>query len=232
MNLNDMVSLIQARLEFRDDQKDNIIKEINLAQYELERDVSFNPYFLWRGKDICVNETCLNFPVPAGFIRLCEFNNPLWHEKGCPYAYEIGRAVANKTYAADNPVGSINFFSLQGSNIRLSKRASGILRLFYITATTPLSEAVPENLWTQKAFALLMNRAGLQMANILRDARGVEFFEKSYAESLFKFKKECIAFEDFGYDIARADNLYRDWNNSVGGWYEPGAECQTCEVTP
>ena len=224
MNLNDMVAQIQMRLGFRKDKEEEIIREIRLAQYELERDVTFNPYFLWRGKDICVKPDCINFPVPAGFLRLCEFNNPLWHEKGLTPAYEINRSIGNKTYAMDNAVGLVRHYSLQGSNIRLSARAEGILRLFYITATTPLSAEVVENLWTKNAYGLLMNKAGWLMARVLRDKDAEASFEKDFFASLVAFKRECIAFEDYGYNIARADNLYRYWNNSVGGWYEASEE--------
>lgn len=226
MNVHDMISQIQNRLGFRTDLADKILKEINLAQFQLERDVTFNPYFLWRGRDLCLKEPCLNYALPEGFIRICEFNNPLFHPADSNLAYELNRGLAITSYAKDNSVGNPDCYTLQHGNIRLNKRAQGVLRLFYITSITPLSDLVSENLWTSKAYDLLMNKAGLACANLTRDGFAVEYFTKEYSASLINFKRECIAFEDYGYSIARADKLYNEFSFPVGGWYDIGeTEC-------
>lgn len=220
MNLNDMISQIQARLGFREDLQEEILKEINLAQHQLERDVSFNPYFLWRGQDIYMSESCINYALPETFIRVCEFNNPLFHPAGAPFAYEVNRGMAVTSYAKDNSVGEVVCYTIQHGNLRLNKRVAGIFRLFFISSTAPLGGLVTENLWTEKAYDLLMNKAGLACAKLTRDNFAVDSFEKDLAASLVNFKRECIAFEDFGFAVARADRLYSEFSFPVGGWYD------------
>lgn len=220
-NLNDMISQIQFRLGKRKDLKDEIIQEIKLAQYQLERDVTFNPYFLWRGKDLCLDPACLDYALPTGFIRLCEINNPLMHPEGHPFAYELNRGIGNVTYSQDLPVGAPSSFSVQAQNLRLDKRSAGVLRIFYITETTHLSEESPTNWWTAKAYDLLMNKAGFSLATILRDESAIQLFGTAYAMSLAQFKKECVAYEDYGHMLSRAEGLAVGLLTEVGGWYEP-----------
>lgn len=230
MNLNDMISQIQMRLGFRKDLIDEIIREIQLAQYQLEHDVTFNPHFLWRGKDICICPDCIDYALPAGFLRLCEFNQPLFHCKDSSSAYELNRGIGNIAYAKDNPAGSPVYYTIQSNNLRLNVRACGILRLFYITATTQLSSSVLENLWTQKAYDVLLNKAGYAMALTVQNEAASARFGNDYARSLINFKRECIAYEDFGYDLARAESLYAGPIQETGGWYEPGSvDCEACE---
>lgn len=220
MNVHDMIAQIQVRLGFRKDLQEEILKEINVAQNQLERDVSFNPYFLWRGQDICLRESCLDYALPETFVRICEFNNPLFHPEGSPFAYEINRGLAVTSYAVDNSVGTPLCYTIQHGNLRLNKRVSGIFRLFFISSTTPLGGLVDSNLWTEKAYDLLMNKAGLACAKLVRDVSSISYFESDLAVSLLNFKRECIAFEDFGYSIARADKLYSEFSTPVGGWYD------------
>jgi hypothetical protein len=230
MNLNDMVSLIQMRLGFRDDHRDNIIREINLAQYQLERDPTYNPPFLWRAKDICICPDCLDYALPAGFIRLDEMNNPLYQADGHYVARELDKSIAINTYEQNKVGGCPEFFSIYSGNLRLDKRACGILRLFYITATTPLSESTLENRWTQEAFDLLMNKAGIALASALEEVRALERFSADYFMSLATFKRQCVAYEDQGMNTSRASFLYQSPVKAVGGWYEAGSiPCEECE---
>lgn len=229
MNLNDMVALIQARLGFRDDLQTEIIREINLAQYQLERDPTFNPYFLWRAKDICICPDCLDYALPAGFIRLDEFSNPLYQAEGSFCANELDKALAGHTYEPSKGSNEPTAFSIYSSNLRLNGRGCGILRMFYITATTQLSVGVVENLWTDKAFALLMNKAGMSIASILQEQVALQFFTSEYFVALASFKKECVAYEDQGSHAARGDVLYKFPIKNVGGWYEAGTiPCEGC----
>jgi hypothetical protein len=224
MNLASMISQIQARLGFRDDLQSEILREIQLAQYQLERDVTFNPYFLWRAQDIVLHEECLDYALPQGFIRICELNNPLLHPACSPMALELNRGLAFTAYSKDNPARPPDCYTIQHGNLRLNGRVHGVLRLFYITSTQKLDEDCDSNLWTEKAYALLMNRAGLSCAKLVRDAYAEQSFEKEYATSLDTFKRECVAFEDFGYSIARADRLYGSLPPTIGGWYNGGTE--------
>lgn len=230
MNVTDMISQIRFRLGNRTDLQAEIMREINLAQYELERDVTFNPYFLWRAKDLCICTECLDYAVPSGFIRLCEFNNPLYQAENEFCAYELDKGLGSFTYPQNTAVGRPSYFSLQSNNIRLNTRACGVMRLFYITATTPLSDSAVENLWTEKAYGLLMAKAGLTVASAVRDNDAVGYFAAAYQQTLAAFKKECVAYEDFGYNLARADTLFHGRLMHVGGWYEPGSVlCEGCE---
>lgn len=228
MDISSLISQIQMQLGFRDDLDEHIVRELQLAQYELERDVTFNPWFLWRAKDICIKPDCLNYALPAGFIRLDETNNPLYHHKGSCKAYELNRGLAVHAYAQDNSVGFISHFTIQAKNLRLSQRGDGILRMFYITASAPLSLVNTTNLWTVDGYDVLMNKAGRAMANAVRDRDAIRHFETAYAESLINFKRQCIAYEDFGRDIARLDNLYLH-QRFTGGWYDPlSGGCEPC----
>ena len=229
MNLNDMISLIETRLGFRDDIADRIIKEVNLAQYELERDVTFNPYFLWRAKDICICPDCIDYALPAGFIRLDEMNNPLYQSEGSFCSNELEKALAVNTYEQSKGAGNITAFSIYSNNLRLNGRGCGVLRLFYYTATTQLSLTVLDNLWTTHAFSLLMNKTGIALANALNEERALAQFTNDFAYSMDRFKRECVAYEDAGMHVSRGDALYKFPVQEVGGWYEAGSiPCEGC----
>lgn len=229
MNLNKMVSLIQARMGFRDDIQQHIVDEVNLAQYELERDVTFNPHFLWRAKDICICPDCVDYALPPGFLRLDEQNNPLYQETGVSVARELNRGLAVTTYEPEKAASNITSFSIYSGNLRLNGRGCGSLRLFYITATTQLSDSVLENLWTQHAFSLLMNKAGIALATSLKEEEAYRQFSIDYSIALDRFKRECVAYEDQGMNVARGDALYKYPVKAVGGWYEAGSiPCEGC----
>ena len=229
MNLNDMVSLIQTRLGFRTDLDAEIIREIQLAQYELERDPTFNPHFLWRAKDICICPECLDYVLPAGFIRLDEMNNPLYQDNGSYVAFELDKGIAVNTFEPNKVSGCPQYFSIYSNNLRLDKRACGILRLFYITATTQLTDVIVENLWTEHAFHLLMNKAGIAMATNIQESMAVDRFTTDYLVAYSAFKKACVAYEDQGMNISRAGTLYSSPVKQIGGWYEAGSiPCEEC----
>lgn len=229
MNLNNMVSLIQTRLGFRDDIQDQVINEINLAQYALERDVTFNPHFLWRAKDICICPECVDYALPPGFLRLDEFSNPLFQPDGVFTSYELSKGIAATSYEPNKLAGCVTSFSIYAGNLRLNARACGLLRLFYITATTQLSLIVVENLWTQHAFDVLMNKAGMALASALEEQAAFALFSAEYAMTLRRFKTECVAYEDQGMNVARGDSLYKSPVKAIGGWYEAGSlPCEGC----
>jgi hypothetical protein len=230
MNLTEMVSLIQARLGFRNDLELQIIREINLAQYELERNPTFNPYFLWRAKDICICPECIDYGLPAGFIRLDEFSNPLFQPSEANCSYELEKGIAVGTYEHSKLAGTPKAFSIYSSNLRLDVRACGLLRLFYITATTQLTSVILENLWTDKAFNLLMNRAGMSMASMLHDENALTLFTQNYFMAMDSFKRECVAYEDAGMNVVRGGALYEFPVRNIGGWYEAGSiPCGPCD---
>jgi len=223
MGYDQLVAIIQTRCGFHDKLADVIAAEVQLAQYELEHDVTFNPWFLWRAADVCVDETCLNITLPVGFLRLCEFNNPLFQKQGCHQAYPLNRGFADDVYAHNMPAGVPYAFTLQAGFIRLDKRDTGLLRLFYISTNAKLSAAVQKNLWTENAFNLLLNKTGLAVAQTIQDASAVSRFSDGLTIAYSSFKKECVAYEDFGREQLRIKTESSVWNQRpVGGWYEAG----------
>ena len=234
MGYDDLVKLLQTRLGFRTDLQDVIAVEVKLAQYELEKMVTQNPWFLWRAADVCVDTSCLSLALPLGFLRLCEFNNPLFHAEGAPCGYQLTRAFADSTYSVDSGVAPIETYTLQNKSLRLNARAKGKLRLFYITSSAKLSDAVQQNLWTEHAFDLLLNKTGIQLAATLRDQEALDMFSRNYAIALSNFQKECVAYEDTGFEQTRSPSLYTSYNNMpVGSFFDPltGTPCD-CGGTP
>lgn len=236
MGFDDLVKLIQTRLGFNFTQQvtDAIAMEVRLAQYQLEKDVTYNPWFLWRAADVCVDETCLSLALPNGFLRLCEFNNPLFHPEGMPCGYQITRRFADSVYSSDMPVGKVDGYTLQAKSIRLNARAKGKLRIFYITANAKLSPSTQQNLWTEHAFDLLMNLTGRAVAGIIKNESAMQQFTQDYAMALSSFKRQCVAYEDHLMELSREVSLYSSYNEKpVGGFYDAttGAPCD-CGGTP
>lgn len=230
LSSDDLVSLIQDRLGFRKDRADYILKEAELAQFELERDVTFNPWFLWRAADVCVKEDCVNLALPTGFLRLCEFNNPLFQPVGQEGAITLSRGFADDIYAKELSVGCPSAFSLQAKNLRLNRKANGMLRLFYITYNAPLGTSVKANLWTEHAFHLLMYKTGMAVAATLQNDPALKRFTSDYMMALDKFKAACVAYEDYQHELTRMPSPHSIYNQvPVGVWLNPGTtEPCTC----
>lgn len=222
---DDLVKIVQSRCGFRTDQVDYILKEAELAQYELERDVTCNPWFLWRAADICVKEDCVNLTLPPGFLRLCEFNNPLFQPVGQEGASTLSRGFADDIYAKELSAGCPTAFSLQAKNLRLNRKSNGMLRLFYITYNAPLGTSVKANLWTEHAFNLLTYKTGLAVASTLQNDAAEKRFRSDYATAYMAFKAACVAYEDYQHELIRAPSPHSIYNQvPVGVWLNPGSD--------
>lgn len=221
---SDLISLINARLGFRTDRADYILQEAKVAQYALERDVKVNPWFLWRAADICVKEDCVNLTLPPGFLRLCEFNNPLFQPVGQTGAITLSRGFADDVYAKELGNGCPTAFSLQAKNLRLNRKANGMLRLFYMTYNAPLGQGVEANLWTEHAFDLLLAKTGMAVAASIQNEAALTRFSGDYAEALRAFKAACVAYEDYQHEMTRSPSPHSIYNQvPVGVWLNPGS---------
>lgn len=234
MGYDDLIAMVQSRLGFHTKLAEVISREVQLAQYTLEKDVTYNPWFLWRAADVCVDETCLSLTLPVGFLRMCEFNNPLFHRCGSSCGYQITKGFADSTYSVDSAVGAVKFYTLQAKSLRLNARATGKLRIFYISTNAKLSPSNQFNLWTEHAFDLLLFKTTMAVAAIIRDTDGLSAATQDFAMAMNSFKRQCIAYEDYGFELTREQSLYSSYNeNLVGGFYDTltGAPCN-CGGTP
>lgn len=230
MGINELISLIKSRIGFRTDLDEYIMQECQLAQYMLEKDVRLTPWFLWRAADICVRDTCLDLAVPVGFLRMCEYNDPLFQCEGVSGAITLNRAFADDVFAKELAVAAPSSYTLQASNIRLNRKANGILRIFYFSTCPKLSLSVSENYWTEHAFDLLLNKTGMAVAATIQNESAMAFFAAQHRDSYNAFADECTSRDDVGYNLLRISTPYTAFNSElVGVWVAPeSTEPCTC----
>lgn len=177
MNVNEMLKLIAVKLGNRDEDEmaEFGLPYFKLKQAEFEAD-PFLPWFLRKEAQLTVGEFGQAL-LPEDFIKIAP-QSGVWFSSGGGDISEVcmvepREAIAKYGTRFGIPVA----FSLGTSVITVYPSTdSGSLFFEYFAKQPELDENVLENAWTQNAPWYIMAAVGLEVAQDLEHAPGVQFF--------------------------------------------------------
>lgn len=177
MNVNEMLKLIAVKLGNRGEEEmaEFGLPYFKLKQAELEAD-PFLPWFLRKEDQASVGEFG-QAPLPGDFIKVAP-QSGVWFSSGGGDISEVcmvepREAIAKYGTRYGIPVA----YSLGTNSITVYPSTdSGILFFEYFAKQPELDEGTLENEWTRNAPWYIMAAVGLEVAQDLEHAPGVQFF--------------------------------------------------------
>lgn len=176
------VSRIQQGLGFRTDLDDAIVDALQEAQREFEIGSSL-PWFLVE-EDATVTVTFNSHAVafPTGFLRLVEEEGPYYTDVTTGLRYlEVRPYDEMLKYYSDYDSGAPRAFSVRSTNFAVFPLpdTSYSITLSYYKAAEVLDSDI-ENAWLANTPDLLLNRAGMLIAEDLEHSAAYQKFERKY----------------------------------------------------
>lgn len=196
MTRDEVVSLIAGRFGYRTDLDSKIVAELKLAQTELEMRPEL-PWFLLSEMSTTTQVSAAEERVllPTDYLRDYEYGF-LWRYDSTasdPWV-ELAKDDYGSLKAAHTEAGAPTKYSIRGINLTLHPipDASYTLKMVYYQQAAELSSNI-ENVWTKYAPAVLLNRAGIAVAQNLQDARVRAQFAEAYAAAASNMDSDTIA---------------------------------------
>lgn len=143
--------------------------------------------------------------LPADFERLVDQTVPLFLNQDKSLATKLARAYPEDAQIAGSDFSSPTFYALVGRTVELypAPMEDSWISLVYIarepTFVIEGASLVLENQWTKEAFALLMCKAGIALAQALQHKDALSNFVADY---------NAAYSEAFTETFARADILF------------------------
>lgn len=176
------VSRIQQGLGFRSDLADAIVDALQEAQREFEIGATL-PWFLVE-EDATVATTASSHSIayPSGFLRLVEEEGPYYTDATTGLRYlEIRPYDEMLKYYTDYEAGAPRALSIRKGQIDVFPLpdAAYTITLSYYKAAEVLDSDI-ENAWLANVPDLLLNRAGMLIAEDLEHSVAYQKFERKF----------------------------------------------------
>lgn len=201
MTRDEIVALIARRVGNRTGMDDDIVEELKLAQTQLEAEAEL-PWFL-------LSEMSTSNHVTAGEERVSLPSDYLRHyEDGFLWYYDDTAAdpwveIPKDDYrilkAAYTGTGIPKRHALRGLNLTLhpTPAAAYTLKMVYFQQADPLTTNI-ENVWGKYAPDVLLNRAGIAVAENLQHAEALGRFTAQYTAAKGRMDADTIARHETG----------------------------------
>lgn len=208
-----LVNTLQSRLGTRTALETLCVTELQLAQTELESD-PFLPWFLEANViDSTTFVTVANtrtLSPPTGFLRLVDEKDSFLL-RGTSTRFPIAKKDLDILLqdTSITTTGEPEFYAQVGMTFYLFPTPTVVYNgsLHYYTADTVLSTDASSNNWSLYAPELLIARAGISVAQALRDAASIKYFTGLYSDRLEKLKQLSSAIEESGRTRTRGDSF-------------------------
>lgn len=211
MTVTDMIEMLKFRLGNRKGMDEEVIlREIQLAQSRLEDDPRLDYSFLIAVTTLPVIVGTGRVSLPVDFNRLLSYKEPLFVSPdgfycSLPRVYEEP-ALVSVGAGRGTPQGFVHYSDV----FQLYPTASveGAVRLPYLRHDAPLGLlSATENAWTKNAFAVLMGRAGISLAQALQ-SEALGSFVSDYNVAYQELSIQTTAKEDALFNLARGDYAF------------------------
>lgn len=209
MTIQDMLAMISFRLGNRKGMDSQILREVQLAQSRLEKDPKVDWWFLQKQSNFTIGPT-VPFPqLPADYERLVDQTVPLLSVVGQTNYKKLVRAYQEDALVDMGNCSDPTYYTLLGRAIAVFPPATidYNLGLIYIARepilTTEAPNPVLENQWTREAFALLMCKAGIALAQALQNKDALSNFVADYNAAYSEAFTESFARSDINFSQVR-----------------------------
>ena len=205
MNLTEMIAALRFRLGNRKGLDSDIIREINFAQERLESDPTIPYWFLVKKSTISFTGGDAQVQFPPDFIR--------------EYDQVLPKLVVGDQLIPLVRMDEDDAIDLFGGG-KGQPQAYVIIDGEFTLYPTPLEDGqfifryvmkepklevgvVEENAWTLNASQMLMNKAGIALAQALRDQDALATFTNDFSVAYSEMMTRVVAREEANFDRAR-----------------------------
>jgi hypothetical protein len=209
MTIQDMLEMIAFRLGNRKGMENQILREVQLAQSRLEKDPKVDWWFLQKQSNFTIGPS-VPFPqLPADYERLVDQTVLLLSVVGQSNYKKLARAYQEDALVDMGSHSDPTYYSLIGKVVAVFPPATVdyTIGLTYIAREPLLSTAVDapisENQWTKEAFALLMCKAGIALAQALQNKDALGNFVADYNAAYSEAFTESFARSDINFSQVR-----------------------------
>lgn len=209
MTIQDMLSMIAFRLGNRKGMEQTILREVQLAQSRLEKDPKVDWWFLQKQSNFPIGPTIPAPQLPADYERLVDQTVPLLLNQDQIALSKLVRAYQEDALLDMGNVSAPTYYSLVGRYIAVLPPAvvDGFISLTYIAREPILTidgtSPVLENQWTKEAFALLMCKAGIAIAQAIQHKDALGNFVADYNSAYSEAFTESFARSDINFSQVR-----------------------------
>lgn len=209
MTLQDMLAMIAFRLGNRKGMEATILREVQLAQSRLEKDPKVDWWFLQKQSNFPIGPSIPAPQLPADYERLVDQTVPLLLDQTQLPLSKLVRAYQEDALLEMGNFSAPTFYSLIGRYIAVLPPAltDGYISLSYIAKepilTTEGTSPVLENQWTKEAFALLMCKAGIALAQAIQHKEALSNFVADYNSAYSEAFTESFARADINFSQVR-----------------------------
>lgn len=180
-----------------------MLAEINLAQSRLERDPATDWWFLLKRVDIPVTEGNPSVPMPVDYIRLAEQSIPVLFQEDGTALGKLARAYQEDAVLADTDHPA--YFVLENDTFKIYPvpKQDYVVNIQYVAKQVELTDLVPTNLWMEFAYSLLMNKAGIALAQGIQHKDALVNFSADFAAAYKEAFTESVARSDLTFSQSR-----------------------------
>lgn len=177
--------------------------ELNLAQLRLERDPSVDWWFLLTRVSLPLTAGSNDLPLPADYLRLAEQSVPVLYQKDGAAVGKLVRAYQEDAVFYDTKTPT--YYVLEGNTFKVypTPEQDFDLNIQYVKKESELSESTPTNLWVEFAYTLLMNKAGIALAQGIQHKDALANFSADYIAAYREVFNESVARSDLTFSQAR-----------------------------
>lgn len=200
MNLTEMIAALRFRLGNKKGIDGEILREIQFAQSRLEEDPTIPYWFLVQFSSIILPEGGQDVAFPAGFIREYDGVLPAIVIDG-KYTeltrYHLDQARGEFGTAVGQPLVYVIIDSV--FKVYPTPDKEYILDFPHVRSEGKLSNIDPvleDNAWTANATQMLMNKAGIAIAQALRDKDALGNFTNDFNVAFAEMMSRVVAREE------------------------------------
>lgn len=180
-----------------------MLAEINLAQSRLERDPSVDWWFLLKRVSLPLAAGSSDLVLPADYLRLAEQSVPVLYQKDGTALGKLARAYQEDAifYDTDHPA----YYVLENDTFKVypTPNQDFDVSIQYVQKDLELSDLLPTNLWMDFAYTLLMNKAGIALAQGIQNKDALGNFSADFAAAYKEAFIESVARSDLTFSQAR-----------------------------
>lgn len=209
LTLNDMIAMIQFRLGKRSDLASEIEREIVFAQTRLEKSPVLEPWFLVSEETLAATPGTTLVTIPTGFLRESEEKQMQVLVEGIEIPME--RISADDAASRYQGVTGVPVsYVLSGTELRVYPEPDVAYTLRWTVAlkevelTTDATTPVLTNAWVEEAYALLLNKALIPLAQSLGNKRVLENATADFQTAFGELQVESVQREDSNQTSQRA----------------------------
>ena len=208
MNVQTMIQQIAFRLGNRKGMEQTILLEINLAQSRLEKDPRVDWWFLLQTRSIPLVDGAFLFPEDVE--RIADQSVPLLYIDGVDTPpIKLKRCYPEYGEFVETLFEDSMFYSVVGREFKVypTPLEACTVKVQFVSKQSVLvldEPAVLSNGWTEHAYSLLMNKAGIPLAQAIQNEVALQNFSADFATAYTEASLETYARADFNFSQVRS----------------------------